>query len=169
MSKDTPAPHRDYLLILGAVENPRLFSGTHNEPSLHALFLTEEEAKTRTLRDAIEPDYIQSYTFALLKKLRGVRPGAVFLVTKTEAGIKYTPKDWPQFYLTAPAIEEYSARHTAVLRQWEAEQRIEKAAKVWPHRESLRPVQDAYHSLHGAAKAQLIAEVVAFITRKERA
>lgn len=153
-----------YMLFAKLGERHQLL-GQAKEPNAYFVQLYEDEVRIQELTREVKSDDLLSYPVKLVKNLLMCRPGAVYKMEKTETGISYTPKSPPAFAIkTNEQITRWHAETRATQRAWEARKRLEKDVKNSPDREHLEPFRKAYRRLHAPAQAQLIADVVAYIT-----
>ncbi len=154
--------HQTHFLFVGV--RSRTLSFGNDAPSACFVTLTEEETKERWFNREVTEGDLNRFALTLLKDLRFCRPGSVYLMTATPTGIRYTKKSTPEFVIANVPVS-WHAQHRATLQHWESKKRIERDATALPSHEALEPFRDAYERLHGPQRAQLIADVVAFITR----
>lgn len=121
--------------------------------------------------DAINPEItidgsgaVRSYT-KLRRTLRAY-PGDVFLVRLEEGSVSYTKNaksvaTWPNPKQRA----EWIAYTRAAEHAQKAAKALDKESKRRFDLERLDPLKRAYHRASGAARAQLLAEVVAYIVK----
>jgi hypothetical protein len=108
-----------------------------------------------------KPKYYQR----LRKTLRGCVPGAVFAVTLTKTGLSYTPKSTPVMaYSDTKKIAQWRAMTIGVERAAQAAKALANSVLTKHDRERMEPLRTAYRQSSGAARVQILAEFVRFIT-----
>lgn len=105
-------------------------------------------------------------------ELKGLTPGAVYTFKSENAGknIAYAKGMRPTSYLHDSSkwdetIAQWTTTTRAIQKQLDAEARLEKKGDRNLMFEALDPIVRAYRALPAPAKAQLIADVVARITK----
>lgn len=103
-------------------------------------------------------------------ELKGLTPGAVYTFKSDNEGknIAYAKGMRPTSYLDdshSDMVATWVAQTRAIQRQVDAEARMEKEGSRNHLFEALDPIQKAYGRLRGPARAQMIADVVAHITK----
>lgn len=167
---DTDTPIKAHFAVAGLrIADKKYF--------LAMVVLTEEEVKAKQLLrlDALHPKSVEStalyklYSEQLLKKLRYCRPGAVyeFATNETHANISYTRFQEPAFYLPVDStlVVTWDAEHRAIQAHKRRRAKLDKDGKTRALHQHLQPVREAYDSLPYNARADLLAEVLAYVTR----
>lgn len=161
-----------HVLFIGLTDHRRVFHD-NGLPEAAFIRLTADEVRAQRVERCVEPAEYLYYPASLTTDLRWCNPGAAYAVTIEEgeegkSTIQYKKRLQPAFIAQSPYLSQWSATHRATSLNWAARKRAEKAAKVVPYHEALAPIRAAYNNLHGSARAHLIADVVAYITRRGR-
>jgi hypothetical protein len=97
--------------------------------------------------------------------LAGLRPGAVYEFGGTEQRVTYKKGMMPVEYLKGDIVVQWTASDRANKAAFEARERIVSESHQRPLREALEPIRIAYRRAPLASKAQMLADVVAYIVR----
>jgi hypothetical protein len=98
--------------------------------------------------------------------LAGLRPGAVYEFSGTPASVRYSKGMMAVSYLgDKNLVVEWTASDRANRAAFESRERLLSEANQRPLREALDPIRLAYRRAPLASKAQLLADVVAYIVR----
>lgn len=166
----TPSTDTDTNIVYLALAGLRLLG---EEYRIAAVVLTPEEVRAQQL---LRPDSLRSeegeawryYSTKLWTGLRGTRVGAVYKVTLGDGGtISYTRRQLPEFYLPADQslVGTWDATHRALTAAKRRRSGHDRTARLKALHIQLGPIREAYDALPYNARADLIADVVSFLTR----